>query len=82
MPCTYSYLQDNFYNRFDGAVSKTVVLKESDSKVEGSSPSKTFFLLSQICRKFFEIYMFTEKACFDVLSICKATSLNKMAKLV
>ena len=44
MPCTYSYLQDNFYNRFDGAVSITVVLKEFDNKVEGSSPSKTFFI--------------------------------------
>ena len=48
MPCTYSYLQDNFYNRIDGAVSKTVALKEFaleefDNKVEGSSPSKTFF---------------------------------------
>ena len=81
MPCTYSYLQDNFYNRIDGAVSKTVALKEFaleefDNKVEGSSPSKTFFffffffLLSQICRKFFEIYMFTDKACFDVICTC------------
>ena len=56
MPCTYLYLQDNFYNRFDGAVSITVVLKEFDNKVEGSSFSKTFFLffllLSQICRNF------------------------------
>ena len=43
MPCIYSYLQDNFYNRFDGAVSKTVVLNEIDNKVESSSPSKTFF---------------------------------------
>ena len=45
MPCTYSYLQDIFYNRFDGAVSITVVLKEFDNKVEGSSPCKTFFIL-------------------------------------
>ena len=43
MPCAYSYLQDNFYNRFDGAVGITVVLKEFNNKVEGSSPSKTFF---------------------------------------
>ena len=43
MPCIYLYLQDNFYNRFDGAVSITVVLKEFDNKVEGSSPSKTLF---------------------------------------
>ena len=26
--------------------------------------------------------MFAEKACFDVLCTCKATSLSKMAKLV
>ena len=43
MPCEYSYLQVNFYKRFDGAVSITAVLKESKNKVEGSSPSKTFF---------------------------------------
>ena len=38
----YSYLQDNDYKRFDGAVSITVVIKESDKRVEGSSPIKTF----------------------------------------
>ena len=38
----YSYLQDNDNKRFDGAVSITVVLKESDKRVEGSSPIKTF----------------------------------------
>ena len=32
-----------FYNIFYGAVSITVVLRETDNKVEGSSPSKTFF---------------------------------------
>ena len=72
------------YNRFDGAVSKTVVPRETDNKVEGSSPNKSFFiffLLSQICRKFFVIYMFAEKSMFDVLCTCKATSLSKMAKL-
>ena len=31
---------------------------------------------------FFVIYMFAEKACFDVLCTCKATSLSKMAKLL
>ena len=41
--------------RFDGAISITIVLKESDSKVAGSSPIKKllfifFFLLSQRCR--------------------------------
>ena len=46
MPCSYSHLQVNFYKRFDGEVSITVVLKESENKAEceGSSPSKTFFL--------------------------------------
>ena len=39
----YSYLQDNFYKRFDGAVCITFVLKESDKRVEGSSPIKTFY---------------------------------------
>ena len=38
MPCSYSFLQVNFYKRFDGAVSTTVVLKESENKVEGLSP--------------------------------------------
>ena len=33
-----SYLQVKFYKRFDGAVSVTVVLKESEDKVEGLSP--------------------------------------------
>ena len=28
------------------------------------------------------IYMFAEKACFDVFCTCKATSLSKMAKLL
>ena len=32
------------YNRFDGAVSKTVVPRETDNKVEGSSPNKSFFI--------------------------------------
>ena len=45
MPCNYSYLQDNFYKLLDGAVSMTVVLKEFDNKVEGSSPSKPLFFL-------------------------------------
>ena len=59
----YSYLQVNFYKRFDGAVSITVVLDDSENKVEGSRPSKTFFLffILQRSRKFFAIYMFAEK---------------------
>ena len=75
------------YNPFDGTVSITVVLRETDNKVEGSSPRKPLFyffifLLSQICRNFFVICMFAEKSMFDVLCTCKATSLSKMAKLV
>ena len=69
MPCSYSYLQDNFYKRSDGAVSKTVVFKESDNKVEGSSPSKTFFLffIFFCFRKdseMFVINLFAEKSMF------------------
>ena len=71
MPCSYSYLQDlvHFNKLFDGAVSIMVVLKDFENKVEGSSPSKTFFyffyfLLSQRSRKFFVIYMFAEKSMF------------------
>ena len=53
MPCNYSYLQDNFYKRFDGAVSKTVVLKEFDNKVEGLSPIKNFFCFRKDAGFFF-----------------------------
>ena len=45
MSCSYSYLQENCYKRFDGAASKTVVLKESDNKVGGSSPIKKNFFI-------------------------------------
>ena len=84
MPCTYSYLLVHFYKRLDGAVSITVYSKnlKSNPKVEGSSPSKTFFicfyflLLSQRCRKFSRFTFVQKKACFDVLYTCKATSLN------
>ena len=57
MPCGHSYLQVNFYKRFDGAVSITVVLKESgfEPKVEGSSPSKTFFF-------FFFFFLLSQRA--------------------
>ena len=50
----------NFYNQFDGAVSITVVLKESENKVEGSSPRKTFFLFFAFAKmqEIFAIYMF------------------------
>ena len=40
----------NFYKRFDGAVSITVVLKDSENKVEGSRPCKTFFYFL-FCKK-------------------------------
>ena len=44
----------------------TVVLKESEKKVEGSSPSKTFFIFYFFFafakkQEFFLIYMFSEK---------------------
>ena len=32
------------YNRFDGAVSKPVVPRETYNRVEGSSPIKSFFI--------------------------------------
>ena len=90
MPCTHSYLQVNLYKRFDGAVSITV---ESENEVEGLSPwlkvrapVKPFFIFIFCFRKEAgNISRFTclqKKVCFDVLCTCKATSLNKMARLV
>ena len=86
MPCTYSYLLVNFYKRLDGAVSITVVLEQSENKVEGSSPRLRVrapvkpFLFSFAFAKMQAIsaiyIFFAEKACFDVLCTCKATSLN------
>ena len=63
------------YKRFDGAVSITVVLKESENKVEGLSARLRvraqvkpfyffYFLLSQRSRNFFAVYMFAEKCMF------------------
>ena len=79
------YLQVNFYKRFDGAVSITIVLKDSENKVEGSRPSKTFFYFL-FCKEAGNFSRFTclqkKKTCFDVLCTCKATSLSKMARLV
>ena len=53
MSCSFLHLQENFYKRFDGAVSITVVLKESENKVESLSlklrvrvPVKLFFYFS------------------------------------
>ena len=73
MSCSYSYLQVNFYKRFDGAVGITVVLKESESKVEDLSamlrvraPVKPFFIFSFFAfakkQEFFAINMFAEKS--------------------
>ena len=66
MPCRYSYLQVNFYKRFDGAVSITVVLKESENKVEGSSLSKTFFYFLFFCFR-------KEAGFFRDLHVCRKT---------
>ena len=70
MPCSYSYLQVKFYKRFDGAVSITVVLKESENKVEGSSPRlrvrvpvKPFFIVFFCFRK--------DAVYFGVLHVCR-----------
>ena len=76
------YLQVKFNKRFDGAVSVTVLLKQSENKVEGSSPSKTFFFIfsiSQRSQKFLAIYMFAEKMLWCT---CKTISISKMARLV
>ena len=73
MPCSYSYLQVNFYKRFDGAVSITVVLKESENKVEGLSPRlrvrapvKPFFFFF-----FFFFYFRKEAGIFRGLHVCR-----------
>ena len=64
MPCSYSYLQVNIDKRFDGAVSITVVLKESENKVEGSNPSRTFF--------YFLFFAFAKKQdFFRDLHVCR-----------
>ena len=65
----------NFYKRFDGAVSITVVLKESENKVEDLSqrlrvqaPVKPFFIFLFFAfakkQEFFAIFMFAEKSMF------------------
>ena len=95
MSCSYSYLQENFYKRFDGAVSIMVVLKESEKKVEGLSPRlrvrvpvKRFFFYYFLCFAFAKKHeMFSDvhvcrKKNIDVSCTCKATSLSKMARLV
>ena len=91
MPCSYSYLQVNFCKRFDGAVSITVVLKESENKVKGSrpwlrvrDPVKLFFIFCfrKEAGNFSRFTCLQKKAYFDVLCTCKATSLSKRARLV
>ena len=57
-----------FYNIFYGAVSITVVLRETDNKVEGSSPSKTFFIF------FFLVFFFAfanMQEIFRDLRVCR-----------
>ena len=68
MPCSYPYLQENFYNVFDGAVSITVVLKEYENKVEGSSPKlrvrdpvKLFFCFREDAGKFRVLHICRKK---------------------
>ena len=64
----------DFYKRIDGAVSITVVLKESENKVEGLSPRLSvrapvkpflfFILVFTKKQQIFAIYMFAEKSTF------------------
>ena len=70
MPCTYSYLQVNFYKRFYGAVSITVVLKESENKVEGlSQRSRVRALVKPFL---FFIFCFRKEAgIFRDLHVCR-----------
>ena len=71
------------------SLSIMVVLKESDNKVDGSSPRKKlfflffffFFAFAKMQVSFRDLYV-CRKKCFNVLCTCKATSLSKMAKLV
>ena len=56
------------YNRFDGAVSITVVLRETDNKGEGSSPNKTFFYFFN----FLFVFAFANmKEIFRDLHVCR-----------
>ena len=52
--------------------------------VEGSSPSKSFFVFCfrKEAGNFSRLTCLQKKTCFDVLCTCKATSLSKMARLV
>ena len=67
MPCSYPYLQENFYNVFDGAVSITVALKEYENKVEGSSPKLRF---RDPVKLFFFCFR-KDAGKFRVLDICR-----------
>ena len=61
-----------FYNIFYGAVSITVVLRETDNKVEGSSPSKTFFFYLIFFFNFFFFFAFANKQeIFRDLRVCR-----------
>ena len=68
MPCSYSYLQVNLNKRFDGAVSKTVVLKDFENKVEGLTPR----LRVRTPVKPFLFFAFTKKQeIFHDLYVCR-----------
>ena len=91
MPCSYSYLQEKFNKRLDGAVSITVVLKDFGNKVEGLSPRLTvrapvkpffIFCFRKEAGTFSRFTCLQKKACFDVFCTFKATSTSKMARLV
>ena len=73
MSCSYSYLQVIINKRFDGAVSITVVLNESENKVEGLSPRlrvrapvKPFFSFAKKQEIFHDLHVCRKKACYDV----------------
>ena len=59
------------YNQFDGAVSITVVLRETDNKVEGSSPSKTFFYFFFILFIYLFFAFANMQEIFHELHVCK-----------
>ena len=69
MPCSYSYLQEKFNKRLDGAVSITVVLKDFGNKVEGLSPRLT---VRAPVKPFFLFFAFAKKQeLFRDLHVCR-----------
>ena len=69
------------YNQFDGAVSITVVLRETDNKVEGSSPSKTFFYFFFILFIYLFFAFANMQEIFHELHVCKKTCLMSYARV-